>query len=255
VLLEPPIFSEIKNFAFAIQEHWLGGLSLAAFLSVLVWIVSRLEPKAKAGNDVATLLISFLQDILSWIRRHKYTLISNSALLCIIYAAFLAYTDVNRQLKNPITITLETGNEAPFLQTDNASRLWVRTIANNNSANDVICRFFLNSLEKKGDSKAILALGESLQLFPAGGESGNEAPGERIVPGNSGKIFNLAYIENGGNELSIQSVQFSLQVSEKLLSGIYKLTVQARHSTCRSDPTDIWIKYEGDQQVSFIDGR
>jgi hypothetical protein len=125
--------SEIQNFASAIHEYWFGGVNLAATLSVLVLAVSKLEPYAAAGSKTANFGILLLQNMMSWIKRHRYALIGNSVLLGVIYAAFGAYTDVDRQLKNPITITFETDNNDPFLKTDVKGILWVRARANNSA--------------------------------------------------------------------------------------------------------------------------
>jgi hypothetical protein len=249
--------SEAWDYLGAIKEHWVGGLLVAAPPAVVAWVVSRLEPYAARGNRTAALLVAILNDLRAWIARHRYALISNSFLFGIIFAAFLAYTDTNQQLKNPITISFEWENNRPFLEHDASDELWIRVMAHNVSTTDFVCRVYLNALEKDGETKPLLMQGDTIELLWAGSdyESPTQAAGDRTVPAGAGKIFNLAYIKKGANELSIQPPQFSNQISEKLSAGIYKFTIQARYSACRSDPTDFVVKYEGQRQVSFIKGR
>jgi hypothetical protein len=168
-----------------------------------------------------------------------------------------AVAELEQQLKNPITITFEWSNSRPFLEYEVSGKLWVRARAINGSNADVTCRVFMNSFEKVGETIPILSPGDSIELLWAGGEYGsnNEAAGDRVVPAGLGRIVNLAYIAQGANELSIQPEQFARQVSEKLSPGTYKYTIQASHSTCRSDPTIVSVKYEGQQQVSFAEGK
>jgi hypothetical protein len=109
-------------------------------------------------------------------------------------------------------------------------------------------------LEKNGAARPILASGDSLQLSPSANEVG-EGVFDRTIPSGDGRIFNLAYMKKGDNQLSIPSDQFPRQVSLALGPGTYKFTVQATHGTCRSNPKEIWIKYDGGQQISFGDGR
>jgi hypothetical protein len=246
--------NEVRNYIGAIKEHYVGVLLVAAVPAVAVWAVSKLRPYATRGNQAAALLVAILNDLIAWITHQRYALISNSFLLGVIFAAFLAYSDVDRQLKNPITITFEWANERPFLEPDTSGRLWIRAKANNNSPNDVVCRVFLNDLEKIEQTKPLWPRGDSLELLWSGNEYDSASYAERTVPAALGKIFNLAYIAKNANELSIQPPQFSNQVSEKLPSGTYSFTIQASHSTCRSDPIEILVKYDGQQNVSFVRG-
>jgi hypothetical protein len=246
---------ELSIFAFALKEHWVGGTIvgiLFGLVPVLVWGVNMLMPHREVHR--AALLIAFLQATVAWIKRHKYALMSNAILCGVISSSFLAYVDIERELTNPITISFDYRNELPFMQPDNSGTLWIRVAANNSSAKDVLCRVYLNRLERIGEPKPLWSA-EKLQLLWAGTEYESTGNTDRTIPIGDRRIFNIAYIGKGASELFIQSQQFASQVSEKLTPGIYKFTVQANHSTCRSDPIEIVVKYEGQQSASFVTGQ
>ena len=158
---------------------------------------------------------------------------------------------LEQQLRNPTTISFEYENSKPFIQPDTNGQLWIRVKANNNGPSDIVCRMYINRLEKIGVETPLWS-NHTLLLLWAGNE--DEFPGntQRTVPARMARIFNLAYIAKDSNELSIQHSNFASEVSEKLSPGTYKFTIQAIHSTCRSEPTEISIKYDGQQRVSFV---
>jgi hypothetical protein len=173
-------------------------------------------------------------------------------IFCITVFAACIYTATFFQFIQP-NIVLQTGNEAPFILTDVTGNIWARVRLNNRGWREVVCRFFLNSLEEKGLARPVMA-GEALQLWPAGNEVG-EGGYDRTIPSKDWRVFNIAYVKTGDNQLSIPSDQFQRQVASALGPGIYKFNVQATRGTCRSASKDIWIKYDGDNKISFIDGR
>jgi hypothetical protein len=246
------MWDSLLGFVAALKEHAWGGGFIGIALSILVWIVSVLKPHKLAGNATAALLSALLVDAVAAIKRHRYALYSNCFLIAVLWAAFLAYADVKQQLINPITISFETDNIRPFLEFASEA-LWVRVRARNNSHQDVVCRVFLNRLEKKGEGAAFWA-GEPLRLYWSGSEVEEPDNADRTIePGPLGKIFNLAVIDKGANELRIQNLQFARQVPEKLSAGVYTFTVQATHSTCRSDPFTVSVQYKGQQNVAFVE--
>jgi hypothetical protein len=244
--------SELWDFAIAVKNHAWGGGIVTITLAVLVCVVSVLKPHEADGNATAALLRGFLLDIITWIRDHRFALTSNSILIGIIYCAFWAYVDVDEKLKNPITISFEYGNEAPFLQLDSDGKLWIRIRANNNSTRNVDCIAYLNSLEKSDETKPLWAVGNPLILQWRGGEFEPPENSERIIPPKLGKVFNIGYIAKEANVLSLQNTQYYLESSAKLSPGIYKFAVQLNNLTCQSDPTVFSVKYDGGQQVSFM---
>jgi hypothetical protein len=230
-------FSSFAAFVIALADKW-GALVTGGFVIGALAVWERYRGKA-----------------ISW------SLYFPLALVLLFCAFFLIWrdqqktiTDLNQQLKNPITITFAWANVEPFLQADTGGRLWIRARADNKSANDVVCRVYLSAFGKDGDPKPLLTKGDSIELLWAGGEyePSSHAIGDRTIPAGSGKIFNLAYIEKGANELSMQPEQAANQIGEKLSLGIYRFTIQASYSTCRSDPIVFVVKYEGGQQASFV---
>jgi hypothetical protein len=151
----------------------------------------------------------------------------------------------------PINISFEYENRVPFLQPDNTNTIWIRVRALNTGEKDSVCRVYLSRLEKDGEATPLWH-DDDLQLRWAGKEF--ESPGniERTIPAGQGRIFNLGFIKKDSGELTIQNPQFALQVTKKLSPGIYHFTIQASHISCRSKPTKITVKYNGQQDASFV---
>jgi hypothetical protein len=247
------ISTELWNFAAAVKEHAFGGGFISGVLAISVWVVSALKPHKAAGNATAALISGLLIRGIAWIKTHRWALASNCVLIGTVWAAFLAYTDIDEQLKNPITVRFEWKNEEPFLRTDNGGVLWLRFKVHNDSANDFVCRVFLNKLEKDGQQEPIIPPGEDIELYPAGGE--REEPSlaatERTVPGHDARLFNLAFLEKGADKLTMQSEQFHYEATG-LASGKYRFTIQARNGRCRSDPSVIRVQYDGNRLARFF---
>jgi hypothetical protein len=173
------------------------------------------------------------------------------AILLLFFACFLMWREQDLQLNKPITVAFKYGNAMPFMQPDSGGQLWIRMRAINIGANDIVCRVFLNKLEKIGQPSPIWA-NDNLELFWAGTEYEPQGNSERTIPASKGRIFNIAVIKKGANELSIQNQQFESQATDRILAGTYRFSIQASHSTCRSDPFDILVEYKGGQTASFI---
>jgi hypothetical protein len=150
------------------------------------------------------------------------------------------------------TLAFQYDGRDPFLKLDNDGTLWVRVRAINKSTQDLVCRVFLNSLEKEGEAEPLWSSDDSpLELYWTDTQR-DLLETSRIVAVGGGEVFNIAKIAKDASVLSIQRGQFAAQTLQKLSPGTYKFVVQASHSRpCRS--ATIVVRYNGQQNVSFKD--
>lgn len=199
----------------------------------------------------ATVGIIFLSELIwtsNWWEKKDINVISKVTVFIAIALPVYTATYWNFIIPNVI---FEIGNDDPFVQKAVDGSIWVRVRAVNRGWREVTCRFYLNRLEIYGRPEPILK-DESLQLWPAGSEE--DPSSDRMIPSNDFKYFNVVFIPAGAKEMDIPSRQFRRQTTEKLFPGIYKLTIQASHSNCRSRREEISVKYDGSDKVSIFRG-
>jgi hypothetical protein len=183
---------------------------------------------------------------LPWTRTWR---LSSKIASCVIIS-FVVYSTCFFQYMRP-NVVFQIGEGMPFIGPATDGSLWIRIGAFNRGWRDLTCRFYLNSLEKDGIA-APLIKNEYIQLLPAGGQDYVGNSSDIVIPSDQPRYFNLAYIQKGADELSIQPPQFHNEYAGKLTAGLYRFMVSASSGACQSGQHMIVIRYRGGKEVSII---
>jgi hypothetical protein len=168
-------------------------------------------------------------------------------LACSAIAAAV-YGGVFFQFIQP-NITFESGNDYPFVF-ENERGTWLRVKATNNGWREAHCRFALNDLAGEDGSKKQFFRDEAIQLSLGGGQDISGLGWESWMGPGEHRYVNIGQTMAGSSKMAVYSEQFRAQYPDGLAQGDYLFSIYASGANCRSDVTNIHVKYDGGVKIS-----